>query len=373
MLTAQARGNYERIGTWRGVYGYRTRRSVPPSESRALKAQPLPESLVQEIAFRLEFAIDKAANRAYIAKSEPKLSWMDGVSGKPVTIAGTAVPEERVVIAPEYRVRFAPRQIYGAFQEVSEHPAARNRRAAFRELLESRPRGGHADRPLPESWFSFSQGRPYWEDMQGTIAAWEGALGAEKRGLLRQRLRLYRAPAPHGAWFREDREMETTAGTKQFARIVWSPDAGYNPVLFAIWEEGFGKRPVQSKQWRFKEVDGILVPAWVQERGYAREVVQWETEAALVECTLNQPIPAGQFGYAGLGMQDGDLLMDRIDGVCYILSGGEPVKLAEFGGKYGPGAVMWLRWVLAAVTVGVVGAIGLRVWRRRRWRRPPAE
>ena len=45
---------------------------------------------------------------------------------------------------------------------------------------------------------------------------------------------------------------------------------------------------------------------------------------------LNQPLDPHQFDHRGLGMVDGELILDHVKRVVYVLKNGVPVKLADF-------------------------------------------
>ena len=46
---------------------------------------------------------------------------------------------------------------------------------------------------------------------------------------------------------------------------------------------------------------------------------------------VNQPLGPHQFDERGLGLSDDDLVLNHLERVAYIIKGGEPVKLANFG------------------------------------------
>jgi hypothetical protein len=76
----------------------------------------------------------------------------------------------------------------------------------------------------------------------------------------------------------------------------------------------------------------IYMPSKIKEAGY--EVpggpVPREWESKLSDCILNQPLEPHQFDHRGLGMQDGDLIIDEVKRIGYIIKDGKPVKLADF-------------------------------------------
>ena len=69
-------------------------------------------------------------------------------------------------------------------------------------------------------------------------------------------------------------------------------------------------------------------------------------------------------------MKDGDLVMDRIDGVCSILEGGKPRKIANIDEKYLPEeslrAARGRRWLAWGVGSGILALVLAIAWLRHR-------
>jgi Tol biopolymer transport system component len=58
-----------------------------------------------------------------------------------------------------------------------------------------------------------------------------------------------------------------------------------------------------------------------------------EQKTRLKDCALNRPLGPHRFDERGLGLVDGDLILNHLERVAYIIKGGEPVKLANFGDR----------------------------------------
>ena len=80
-------------------------------------------------------------------------------------------------------------------------------------------------------------------------------------------------------------------------------------------------------------IDGVYVPSTIKESAYRAPGggLSKEQVTKLKECALNRPLGAHQFDERGLGLSDGDLVLNHLERVAYIIKGGEPVKLANFG------------------------------------------
>lgn len=95
---------------------------------------------------------------------------------------------------------------------------------------------------------------------------------------------------------------------------------------------------------------------------------------SFTDCAVNHPIDPSRFTYAGLGMRDGDLVMDRIEGVAYILRDGELCKLADFDTEPEPRrGNRLLRWILGGIPAILLLAFGARrILRRARTKKRSA-
>jgi Tol biopolymer transport system component len=92
-------------------------------------------------------------------------------------------------------------------------------------------------------------------------------------------------------------------------------------------------KPDAKTEWQWKLIDGVYMPSTIKEWTFhaADNQPSKEQTTRLTECALNQPLGPHQFDEQGLGMSDGDLVLNHLERVAYIIKGGEPVKLANFG------------------------------------------
>lgn len=333
MLAARTQGNYERIQTWEATYAYRVRRTVSHREAAGLRPDLAPQPLQQEINYQLEVCIDSAAGAISRGTTRTALAWMNADTQEPVDLPNATVPDKRVIVTNEHCLHINPDHVYGSFLAVPDHPAAKNKRAAFRDSLKSAKASGCLSMPDPRQCFGRSDRRRLWEELELDIAALQGKQGEEKAARLRSRLHLCRADGKGGTWYREDLLMDSPGGEVNLARTLWSPDAGYHPVSFTLWQDESQTRPLVTREWSFKQVDGIYVPESMTETYYTDERAHRLCEFQLGECKLNRPIDPSRFSHAGLGLREGELIMDRIEGVCYIIRDGKPEKLAPFDAK----------------------------------------
>ena len=111
-----------------------------------------------------------------------------------------------------------------------------------------------------------------------------------------------------------------------------SPRAGFNAVAYVHTEGGPDGRALAKLEWDWTVVAGIYVPSRIKEsHNYAgKDHLGTHRESMLENCRLNQPLNPHQFDHHGLGMVDGELIIDHVKRVVYVLKNGEPVKLEDF-------------------------------------------
>ena len=82
--------------------------------------------------------------------------------------------------------------------------------------------------------------------------------------------------------------------------------------------------------------DNIHVPVKIRETLFNPDngKLTFQRELELKESVLNEPLAPNQFEYSGLGMKDGELILDHIENQGLILRDGKPEKLADFNTAY---------------------------------------
>ena len=76
----------------------------------------------------------------------------------------------------------------------------------------------------------------------------------------------------------------------------------------------------------------------------------------LKECALNGPLDVHQFDERGMGLADGDIILNHLERVAYIVKNGEPTKLANFGERSILRPARTKAAAAAAVPVAAAGA-----------------
>lgn len=362
MLSTQTHGNYDRLRTWKGDGSVLVRRRASPHEVRTLLPTAPATPLTQVVRFTLAIAIDLETNKIFYDKTDMKMSWVNTDTDQPVTVPGVRGENERAVLTSQDCLSFLPDAPPGDYDVLPDHPRARHKRAAFRDAAESSRSQLVKTLPDPRRYFGRSPGQRFWESLEGAVAALrgEGRRGAEGAKIVRDGLRLYQATGDGGVWYRQD-EAYRHPGEKEaseFNRTVWSAAAGFNPVSFDVWRGAFEKDLVYRVRWQWYSRDGIYVPAAVTEVMYTpgKDATQLdldhETEVKFANTVLNAPLAEQQFTYAALGLKNGDLVLDRVEDVVYIMNDGKAEKLANFHARFlGKSARRTTYWVFLGVLV----------------------
>ena len=132
--------------------------------------------------------------------------------------------------------------------------------------------------------------------------------------------------------FRLVNELSNPAGDVVYFSTTWSAAVGFQPVAAVRTVDREEMQPVQSTVWEWKKSDGIYLPRVVRLVIHAdrSQEVSYEREIELIECELNSPLEVEQFRYTGLGLEEGDLIVDHIEKAAYVMRGQDVTKVANF-------------------------------------------
>lgn len=365
-IVVETKANYERIQTWKGTYAVRLQQTLPASVvaehfSAGLDEQHVSD-LRQEFDILLGFAVDQTTNSRYWNKQTREMSFFRPDTDEAVTLSNASSPDGDYVMTAEHFLD-CPSGVMSMLGLLPDHPAAQNKRVVFRRPMDRvRPREG--DLLDPRSFFGTSDSLKFWEELDLYISALSGKQGDEEKARVQQILTAYQADESCGRWYRLEIVMNATDETRrQYFRTIWSPQVGHHPVRAVLSKDPLGKRPSWLTEWEWKQVDDVLVPSLYRQSHWPDDgdTQQVPTEAVLVECQVNPELDGDQFDYAGLGLTNGDLVIDKTEQIVYSLKDGRPTKLAKFHEEYSPSgsdvASTGFRWgftILGALVLGVV-------------------
>lgn len=343
-LSAVTRANHDKITTWKGTYSFLLKQdpfgSVKVGETREFV----------DSVFR--FAVDAGKEALYRDIEIRRTGFLKAGANE---LKGPAAPtpwgvDRRSVITPEFQLIFRPRvrttsnamenvpDVRATLKVMGHVPEARDARWVDRLPPLPRPLEFPREEPGtdPRGYFKTDRTTWFWTELDRLAEAMkEGAAGRSKDPSA-SRPTLSKADGPGGTWYRT-RCSTLAPGRTHESRLwrttIWSPQAGYNPVSQIAEPDTPGAKDQGRKEWRWESIDGVFIPSWVKEShpdllngGPGRE---WES--TLTECVLNPPLDPHQFDEFGLGVVDGDLVLNYQEHVGYIVRNGAIVKLADFG------------------------------------------
>jgi RNA polymerase sigma factor (sigma-70 family) len=343
-LAAESKGNYAKIKTWQGAYSYVLRQYLDDQFVAQLlgganllagKTEPQgkPQPLMQEFDSVITFAIDTGSDAIYRDTETTRMRFLKVGTDEEVKVPNTAPADHRSIVTPEAYFFFQPKEraTSGFLRDVPE--AQRKRRAERFPAREGQMReGGTVD---PRAFFKMDPANFFWTGLELYARAFRGDLGAEQKNAVEQRLKISQADGPGGRWYRDRMGFTNQGGPTLWVTTLWSPEAGYNPVSM-VWSLDGPEGKVESTiDWQWTVFDGIYVPSTIKEsasRAPGGELSK-DQVTKLKSCTINRPLGPHQFDERGLGLSDGDLVLNHPERVAYIIKGGEPVKLADFGAR----------------------------------------
>jgi hypothetical protein len=347
MLAGQTRGNYERIGTWRGTYEIRSRQPAPSGvASAAVKLVPSKmESapLAQEFDYSVDFVIDIGSGSLYESKNSSRMAFLKGGSNEPIKVPNSMPVDGRWILTAEHYVHFDPRFVFPRFVFLPDHPEAQQKRAAFCEGGERVRNARLGDILDPRHFYRVDPRSYFWDEVTAHAQALRGGLGAKFLSMGQERLKLSKSVGAGGTWYR----VKCLYLKGPTVVSYWSSTVGFNPVLRLSSADQAGNTPLSKTEWQWKSVDGIYIPAKVRELLYSDSQpgqVTHTRDATMQECILNSPIGPHQFDFEGLGMKNGDLVIDHIVRSVYKLQDGKPVKLGDFQDRHRLGSSSWGTW-----------------------------
>ncbi len=206
------------------------------------------------------------------------------------------------------------------------------RRPSTGTLLSADPvvKGSAGDGTDPRGYFPDWQ----WREAEYHARVLSGRLSEKEFKQIARNLTLSQAEGPGGRWYWEQLRSQGVAGTKvQYFTTVWSPQAGFNPVIMFTSEEQPDGKVEGRTEWQWKVFNGTYVPVsfkQVSSPSNPDESARLLHEATLEDCVVNQPLGPHQFDFEGLGLKDGDEVVDipsSNESSKYILRNGKLVTV----------------------------------------------
>jgi hypothetical protein len=379
-LMTQTRGNYERIRTLQASYEVQQEQYLSPAFVKDGYGSRLPKDsspdLINESKRTLTVVIDMESGAIFRQVDTNLFRLLTTDTRKPVIVPNVQLVDNRSIVTSADYKSFDPKRPPATHKVVANQPKGQNKRYASRVPAEKSRNREYGDLIDPRDFFCCSSNQKSWDEIQTTLSALKGDKGAEQQQIASM-LEIDQADQEGRKWYRLRLPVSSKDGTLVIFTSIWSPSAGFNPVSQTVSiRNNTGEAITQTKSWKWKEMDGIFVPAVVHEVWHPKDtphnVDTLNRTVTLKKCVLSAPLAPNQFDYTALGLKSGDLILDDIEQTIFIMDeSGQPTRLAAYNEEYVPEVASAKRsnWRLVIGSIASVIAIALAgVILRRRWR-----
>lgn len=153
------------------------------------------------------------------------------------------------------------------------------------------------------------------------------------------------------------------ANTYHMFTLVFSESAGYNLVWFG--ETDSRDRLRTSTNWEFQRESGVLVPARIVHlQSRDGETIRFQRILTCRTITLNEKQNETLYTVAGLGLRNGERVIDRVSSRAYVYRDGKLTEPIDFEQVLpGGGARLVNRWPTVLVFLGTFTAAVLLYFR----------
>ena len=308
--------NYDSIATLAGIYRLQDRQLLTdPELLKAFDPDDSSLSVPVQLATQaiIEFAIDLKGDRLYTS-CQPTGARMliERATLRTAVAQGLAPPEIRAIITVDGYVYADPNAQHGAFMGFPEMGAGPTR-AAFREPRSNADAERYGMIVDPRKLF---QGTIPYADEIDAIRHLVESPENNPRTIALKRVK--------GADFERYTIIVTATleGTWRSCTTIVDSRIGFNVVIENFEAEGAGT--TQSKTMNYGRVGEVFVPAEVVLSLPSKQKDQWSFQRTLIleKAAVDFPLEDDMFGYARLGLGEGDRVLDRIEGSGYVLKSG---------------------------------------------------
>lgn len=362
LLIVQTRSNYEKIKTWQGMYSVEQETLLNAEYvARNFKGRVEGNSntaLIQQMRSTVDFVLDVENDAIRRQRIVSSLRFLMPDSRTEVVVNGVGHRDANSIVNNEHYIFCHPTEV-ATYAELPTFPEAQNKRAARRVEVARAANQHFGELMDPRFLFSgINIQAPNWEALNWYLTSIKGSNGRENQEIA-NRLQVAVADKDGQSWYQVTTELVFGDGDSLKMGTIWSPLAGYNPVLLVMWNAKTGKLS-RTATWHWKLVEGVYLPDAVEDKTFSESgEIERSQAVKLQESTLNAPVPASEFSYEAIGLADGDLVIDEIDRTVSVLKNGQPSYLANFGQTYIPLAehASLSRWAIMLVNIFAVIAL----------------
>ena len=274
---------------------------------------------------------------------------------------GVIATNQMFIVAPEHCLNFMPTVSHAA---LPDHPRVDLEsgvgRMAFRDPPEKgtqTPWGGVVD---PRLFFGFE--RPLIHTWLGGFCLFFAKADSEEKKELDNSLNIKEersgSSPVYTIVFRgpQEKEMKLDGGV------------GFNLVKFCVRGRDGTLRWQQT--WEYRKLEDIYIPAKIRlaRCGDDGNTV-FDRTVVLDECSVNEPIAPSVFTYDQFGLENGERVLDQIEGALFVYQDGKLIAAKDMPPPQDQdkraSTPPSRRWLLSICSTALVVCISLFVWRRR--------
>ncbi|MDR1385523.1 MAG: hypothetical protein LBJ67_17000 [Planctomycetaceae bacterium] len=334
MLVAPIEGSFQKIHSASGEFYVEYTAGVNANLAKLVQVpeKMISENLFRKINFTLAFESDlRKKNLFRSLQVDYDKMVMDDQSHTLKNIASlnsSSIVTSKELIFSEDANRFS------TLPELPDFPEMENKRVAWREppeIVNNRQLFEYID---PCECYDLK----LWGSVGYLLRVLKGEFSKKEQKIVIENVHLFESVDDKGArWFRLTQKIQPSANDENGKRelnIFWYEDVGFHPVCSLYLTSAH--ELINLIQVRWEKVDEVYFPteslfmvcdASTGKLSFRRKITR-------KKIAVNQSIDPQKFTYSALGLNDGDLLVDRIKQTVYTIQNNKPVKLAKFYEKY---------------------------------------
>jgi hypothetical protein len=322
MLAQQFAANYEQLRTWSGTYRF-VDTTVFTGEGAVLMNKISPADGIDSAGpvrkhdvCRGEFAINFDTGELFTTTIIEK-SAISPASGGEERVVSTQESEARSIVTEQHYLHMDSKAIHGPFRGLEDW-SVKSGRAAFKDPVTRNERQSESSIIDPRRFFWVSGIELTYGDYFANYAKMLVAGSQGKADFL-----VESAKGDEGTDFRV-----RISGHQE---LVVRSAKGFCPTSI-VQKTMDGKGLMSVRDMRYVEQNGVFVPNRVDFTLFDDDGqgVHFERTWTLEKSEINQPLAADTFSYKQLGLQEGERVVDRIEGIGYLYRNGELTDAVRF-------------------------------------------
>lgn len=329
LLIAEMQSNYNKIETWKGEYSFQDSLRMTSKMMNSIYQTDRKIDACDVVRVEqgiIQFVLDSKDNllfTSYQVNVQRAHEAVEDFLNLQLPNFGDLFYQKSVISSKDY-ISYEPKMLYSRFVDL---PSTQEEvtGAAFRDVVE-RSRGQQESGVVdPRCFFGINDRTFFWDDLQVCISF----------GLDSFPVDMWRIVSGKGIHYEVDLIGQSADNQPKFVgTYTFAEECGFNPIRFSFGYKN--STPMKQIEWDYCLQDGIFIPSRVRNVTISGDgrVIKFERILRLKDCVLNEKIDASVFTYAGIGLKDGDRVVDRIERVGMVMKDGKPHKVADFGGDF---------------------------------------